>query len=151
MNKYAIGHDKIRLIQIKIDQLLSSMQYDFCNFSLNTFIRAVARMTGRKIVVCPADLQYAQGAWVSSDSHEYFYFRRGLTGLSLTRAIVHEAGHFLLLHQTLHLGRTDNEVLFLVTSNKMTMQEQESELFVSAVFARIDGIGSTNELLEFLE
>lgn len=128
----------IQVAQAKI----RSLEYDFRNYTLESFIEHVQGFTGRKIkLFYKAMLPGRTGAWISDGEGEWeFIFIACNKPLFIQQqSIFHEVGHLLFGHSTLVVTRAElvNQVENLhhirYRSTRVEIEDEEAEAFALLV------------------
>lgn len=113
------------------EKILSELQYDFRDFTINQFIRWIEQKRGRQIFLNPLRLPAGLfGAWFTDDEepNEYIFYRDNVPPIYQIHNQLHELAHFLFGHPTIHINR---EILAAVLSGKRGLPFNEYALLRS--------------------
>ena len=95
-------------INAKVHKILEEIQFNFADFTMDSFIQQVGIVKSREILTIPWDMPATLfGAWVSDgdEPREYIFYRNNLSEPHQIHIQLHELSHFLFGHPTLQINR----------------------------------------------
>ena len=95
-------------IESRMQLVLSEMDYDFSQFTLNGLIAHLAQRRQVKILCAPLPMPpYMFGAWISqtNPAREYIFYDNHLSVEHRAHTILHELAHWWRGHETLMVNR----------------------------------------------
>jgi hypothetical protein len=84
-------------------KILSELNYDFRDFTIDHFIDWIETVRGRKFILYPWTMPSGMfGAWMTDgdEPKEYIFYRDSISRLHQIHVILHELSHFLCGHPT---------------------------------------------------
>ena len=129
-------------------KILSELNYDFRDFTIDHFIDWIETVRGRKFILYPWTMPSGMfGAWmtVGDEPKEYIFYRDSISRLHQIHVILHELSHFLcghptktitkkLIQESFNSGRVlpFNDLVQL-RSPEMSVYEHEAESLASLI------------------
>lgn len=96
-------------VHFEAEKILTELQFDFVNFTLDGFLRFVGDAKGREIIAIPWDNMPPAlfGAWISDGDkpQEYIFYRSNASIVHQIHIQLHEVSHFIYGHPTLQINR----------------------------------------------
>ncbi len=132
-------------IREKTEAIIEELDFDYSSFTIQRFVTFIEDYIGRKIELIPWTMpKKIFGAWISDQdlSTEFIFFDENAPPMHRIHILLHELGHLIRDHKTLHLdiahiggliakgeGSEDLITSALMRSDQTNTEEVEAELF----------------------
>ena len=148
------------LLRYNVRRKLKRLQYDFTQFTVESFVRCIEAVRGRSIVFVPTAFPAGYyGAWITAKDEpvEYVCYNENLPQLHQAHVKLHELAHIICGHETLALNNREMKKLLdnggdlsaiLCRSNelKSAQSEREAEMMAAMIQAMVHGQAGQPEL-----
>lgn len=97
----------MRTVKQHIKNVISDLDYDFSQFTMDDFIDHIGQKNGRRIYLLETTLPSGcYGAWLTDTycQNEYIFYDCNLPTVHQVHVQLHELSHFLLGHETVKIG-----------------------------------------------
>ncbi len=112
-----------------VQQIIARLDYNFTQFTLDDFIRAIA--THRNRPICPRPWTFTNnmltGVWIPAPKRDYILFSRDSPPVYKIHIILHEVAHMLLNHPIYFIAEMGSTGRFRQINNYRELNEHELE------------------------
>lgn len=110
-------------------------EYNFANFSIDSFKAYIEQRRGREIVLMPRPFGTVSftGIWFPRPQFDYVCYASDIHPIHQEHSIIHEFAHILFNHQPASLDDMTQVLLFRDTSTVLSAEELEAEAFARLV------------------